>query len=1364
MSRPVVIRILLLSSLIVFAQAEDAHFHEEMPANPHTNNFHMKALPPTNATCGKNTNGDWYYDPATQNCFFYSTITATWPDAERQCVFMGSHLATIEPGNNEFVRQLIQGDTPGRKLAWIGLRLSNLPTMTHTWVDGNLANLYRPWDQNEPSAQGTEGCVVMNSDNGKFCDYRCQWNAGYRFVCRKTKPEEFPPMPTSAEPEVEDHWGCPIDERPGLVRFGSSCYWFSPLNDLKNWNDALKSCQDLYHHPTDTSKSSSLVSIHNAMENEFLLAHMGGRLSRWTGLYEENDGTSLYWSDHTFLHFLNWHYPEPRPNGRQCVWMYGDPARAGLWDDADCGIQAGYICKMQKDQSRQAPSPHPPICPSNFHPHTFVGIDPQVPPVCFGVVSMQGFQNPAQACQSVGSDIRPATIVNPIENAFIHMMSNKLNGYAPSNDTAWLGGKEVKGILKWDSNCFAKFNNIAHFYNAQLPEDFEKTCLVMQYDGKWRTVSCSLDLDKIPYAVCERRVGNECAMTEPSDVVGVCPMGFSEDCGDFCYRLVGQTSNSQSLINAQATWDEAKTACANMGSSLVTIRNEKDQRCISQLMAKAEHGLWIGLYYQDDLVTPPTLPSGQWKWLDPKIEYQQTVTNWAPGQPDSMDPTGDRELCVEMIHGANTKPEDDGKWNNRHCTDSRKQGYICERVKSPLNNATCGFSRIGEWFYDAKTDSCFFVSRTFASWSNAERTCNSMDSHLATIDQDNHEFVRLSLAREAPIGTYFWIGLRLQHIQTMTHTWVDGNVSNVYRAWDNNEPSSQGAEACVVMNNVNGKWHDYRCQWANGYRFLCRKAKTPVVPVIPPVVQDNWGCPAVCKDCLRYGSSCYWFSPANDLKNWNDAHRSCQELYAHPTDLSKSSDLVSIHNELEQDFLMAHMGADRLNRWTGLHEEIDRSTLYWTDQSYFGFTNWNYREPIYMSTQECVMMYGDVAKAGRWNDELCSNTAGYICKMQKDATAPTHVQSQKCQTGFHNLNGVCFGVVPAGSDPRTTCANHGGAHFATILSPYENAFLRVLLNNAANENSIGGDVSAQAWLGGGERAGKMSWFNGCFPKINNIVNFYTNNQEENCIALNRDGKWSTHKCTDSVQFAACEKREVECEKLAPTNSGTCPAGFPDEGNDFCYRIVHTAATASAECAKVTWSEAKDICARAGGSVLTIRTEADQKIIEKYLEKSTSALWLGLYEEVDQLTNIGTWKWLDDNATYQGSYQNWDDGEPNVLTGGYTRESCVEIKTNGKWNNVQCGHGATRGYICEKMKEPVSAAATNKGLDQMSGGAIAGIVISVLLLVPALTYATYYLMTRRNGGVPWVPRFNNTNARPSDKASVDNVNYNEDSFT
>ncbi|OQV23363.1 Macrophage mannose receptor 1 [Hypsibius exemplaris] len=1312
--------------------------------------------PPINFTCGFGNDGAWYYDSSTDTCFFYSSTTATWPEAERRCLAINSHLATIEQRNNDFVRRIIRTSQPyGRTLAWIGLRLSHLPTNTHSWVNGNLVNMYRPWDENEPNPQGTEGCVVMNSDNGRFRDAPCQLAEPLRFVCRKVKPTEAPANSTAVAPKVEDHWGCPID-RPDLVRFGSFCYWFSPPNELKNWTEALKACQDLYHHPNDTSKSSSLVSIHSEIENELVLSYMQPRVHRWTGLREDQTEQALYWTDQTSLTFLNWHYGEPRREGPQCVWMYGDLGRAGLWDDAVCDYKAGYICKMQKEQTKSAP-PQSNYCPTGFYSKNGT---------CFGILPMNDSHLPEEICERAGVGIRPASIITPMENAFVHVLIHGIrNNNSTANATAWLGGKESRGSVKWDNGCFLKFNNIQDVDTATVRQN--DTCIVMDHDGKWRKLSCKSDPQTVPYVVCEKRDGaQECDKAEPASSEGTCPVGFPEECGDFCYRIDGASSTTPTLIRSKTSWEGAKTACANMGASLATVRNEKDQNCLQQYASRAEQGVWIGLYYEPTSYYPAL--AGKWKWLDPAFEFEQNYVNWKPGQPDNMGQSYYRELCGEMLNGGWDASEA-GLWNNRPCMDGHRQGYICERLRSPENNASCGFSKTGDWFYDAKTDSCFFVSRTFASWPNAELTCNSMDAHLATIERDNHLFLRQILTRDYPTDTNFWIGLRLKNVHTMTHSWVDGDAANIFRVWDYNEPNNEATKACVVMNNGQGKWRDFRCQWS--FRFVCRKPKIPVILVKPPVVNESWGCPAACKDCLRFGSSCYWFSPANERKNWGDALKSCQQLYAHPTDLAKSSSLVSIQSDLEQDFLLAHMGADRSNRWTGLHEEHDQKTLYWTDHSYFGYSNWNYREPSDTSanTQDCVIIYGDVAKAGRWNDQPCGSTAGYICKMQKDQTAPAPVPSNNCSAGFEYLNGVCFGIFPTATDARATCSNEGGSQFATITNPYENAFVRVLLNKATNTTDPVTDVDkAQAWLGGVDNKGKLTWTSGCFPKINNIVNFYTSNQEGNCVTINRDGKWNSRPCSDTVQFVACEQRTVECEKLIANVTGTCPVRFPDEGNDFCYYVAHTTATVFGECFKATWSEAKDACAEMGGSVLTIRSEADQQLLEKYIERSTSALWLGLYEEVDPLTSIGTWRWIDDNATYQGNYQNWEQGsEPENATPsvtGYTRESCTEIKPSGKWGRVQCDQGVTRGYICEKLKEPTSTATTwtkSSALIGLRGGSIAGIVSAVLLLVFVTAIAAFLIARRRRSGGVFLA-FSRSRSRDSDTVAV--INSDEESFT
>ena len=34
----------------------------------------------------------------------------------------------------------------------------------------------------------------------------------------------------------------------------------------------------------------------------------------------------------------------------ECVMMFGDATRAGLWNDENCRAAAGYICKMEKSK------------------------------------------------------------------------------------------------------------------------------------------------------------------------------------------------------------------------------------------------------------------------------------------------------------------------------------------------------------------------------------------------------------------------------------------------------------------------------------------------------------------------------------------------------------------------------------------------------------------------------------------------------------------------------------------------------------------------------------------------------------------------------------------------------------------------------------------------------------------------------------------------------------------------------------------------------------------------------------------------------------------------------------------------------
>ncbi|XP_056426752.1 CD209 antigen-like protein B isoform X2 [Hyla sarda] len=98
------------------------------------------------------------------------------------------------------------------------------------------------------------------------------------------------------------------------------------------------------------------------------------------------------------------------------------------------------------------------------------------------------------------------------------------------------------------------------------------------------------------------------------------------------------------------TWENSKTECSNMASSLLVLNSQKDLDAILPLIGNKR--FWIGLrkYNRDT-----------WLWVDGTIPK---FTNWFRGEPNNV---AQREHCTEMISGG---------WNDLDC--SNKIDYICK--------------------------------------------------------------------------------------------------------------------------------------------------------------------------------------------------------------------------------------------------------------------------------------------------------------------------------------------------------------------------------------------------------------------------------------------------------------------------------------------------------------------------------------------------------------------------------------------------------------------------------------------------------------------------------------------------------------
>ncbi|KAM5240184.1 pulmonary surfactant-associated protein A-like isoform 2-T4 [Hipposideros larvatus] len=102
---------------------------------------------------------------------------------------------------------------------------------------------------------------------------------------------------------------------------------------------------------------------------------------------------------------------------------------------------------------------------------------------------------------------------------------------------------------------------------------------------------------------------------------------------------------------------------------------------------------------------------------------------------------------------------------------------------------------------------------------------------------------------------------------------------------------------------------------------------------------------------------------------------------------------------------------------------------------------------------------------------------------------------------------------------------------------------------------------------------------------------------------------------------------------------------------------------------VNFDAIRESCARAGGHIAVPRTPEENEAIASIVNKHNTYTYLGLAEG----STPGDFYYLDGAPV---NYTNWYPGEP----GGQGKEKCVEMYTDGKWNDKNCQQ--YRLAICE----------------------------------------------------------------------------------
>ncbi|XP_075073153.1 uncharacterized protein LOC142161440 isoform X3 [Mixophyes fleayi] len=106
--------------------------------------------------------------------------------------------------------------------------------------------------------------------------------------------------------------------------------------------------------------------------------------------------------------------------------------------------------------------------------------------------------------------------------------------------------------------------------------------------------------------------------------------------------------------------------------------------------------------------------------------------------------------------------------------------------------------------------------------------------------------------------------------------------------------------------------------------------------------------------------------------------------------------------------------------------------------------------------------------------------------------------------------------------------------------------------------------------------------------------------------------------------------------------------------------------------KESFENAQKTCRESGGNVATPKNAAENSAVQQILQTmgDSGTAFLG----ISDLQVEGTFKYFSGDKI---TYTNWNIGEPN--NNKYI-EDCVEIRENGKWNDISCN--LQRSVICE----------------------------------------------------------------------------------
>ncbi|KAM6101738.1 macrophage mannose receptor 1-like isoform 1-T1 [Theristicus caerulescens] len=1194
----------------------------------------------------------WSTDPLTGTYYQINYQSAlTWHQARKSCQQQSAELLSVtEIHEQMYLRDLIDSK---RSSLWIGLNSLNLNSGWQ-W-SGGIPFRYFNWAQGSPEPQPEKLCAVLNPRrDAKWENQPCELKVGY--ICKKENSTLDPfSLPSGDAKPVK----CP----EGWLPYGDHC--FMVHRDPRVWREALISCNE---------SNGNLASIHNPEEHGFILSQLGYKAADelWIGLNDLNMQMYFEWSDGTPVTYTKWLPGEPTHaiNGQEdCVIMAGED---GYWADSACDRKLGYICRRDPLQGVSGTVKTDPACWKGWERHGFY---------CYlvGHTSVT-FSEAKKTCE------RSSGYLTSVGDRYEQAYLTSLVGLS-SEKYFWIGlsDMEEQGMFKWVTGEGVLYTN----WNAAMPGN-EAGCVALRTGnaaGLWDVQNCEVKA-KFLCKKLAKKITLPLAPETVSD--SKCPLGWdTSNSTNSCFRVFVREENQKK------TWFEARDFCREIGGDLAAIRSEEEQTLIENLIIKkfpSSQPFWIGLQCLD--------PDGGLSWSDGSpVNYKENHYFYNTAF----------EYCGAISE------ESSMSWINLHCEYSHN--WICQIKKGttlkpepPGPSATYEVTEDG-WIL--KGDKQYFFSTEKTSMEKARTFCKSSHGDLATIGNNNErKFLWKCILKTGKLESYL-IGL-IQNADRQ-FSWLDGSSVH-YAAWAQGEPNFANAqENCVVLNKKDGLWNDVSCGFSNGY--ICERHRNFTNATLPSAVPSPpGGCP---EDWLLFKNQCYKFF-GSSYEYWHTARRTCMSL---------GGNLASIHNEQVQAFLTYHLKDVSNDPWIGLNDILSELNFVWTDGSAVSYTNWapdspKLVEPVLFPSLhpedghnlqqfDCVSLKrGHADDTGKWNNEECYKSTGYICQKNSD---PELFKSSATvlDFAFDHSGGISYSVTHSKmnwEEARKNC-NNNASELASILDPYNQALLFLLAQEYGEPLWIG--------LNSNATSGKYQWID----RWRLVYSKWSSGEPKQtlaCVYLDTDGTWKTASCKEKL-FSVCKKSDVMAPIEPPQLPGKCPESrghkswIPFHGH--CYYFEASR--------KRSWSQAHQECARLAANLVSVGDYSEANFLSdtiKILHGKSPNFWIGLKEK-----DRGQWVWTDKSSM---DFVNWQIGEPS----NKRHKECGEVcALSGYWNTNVCSF--KKGYICKKPKTPESTEMSPENTEGktekiLSSGIIWLLALLAFSIVGGGSIVYFYLRKKR----------------------------------